>query len=287
MTSIMWFRRDLRLRDNPALRAATGNGPVLGLFVLDPVLWAGAGPARRAWLAASLRSLDESTGGRLCIRMGAAASVVPRLASEVGAEQVHVSQRLLALRPGPRHRGGRGVAGQRRRGGDGHAVRRCSGDRDEPVGPALQGVHAVQQGLAQPRLGRSRARAAPASSGRSSTTTGAWRPCSTRPCARRPTACRPRARTPRCAGFRSFLDRDVDDYDEARNDPGADRTSRLSPYLKYGVVHPRQLLAETAGQAEQPARGRSRPSSPGATSTPTCSSTTPGPRGPTSTRCPA
>ena len=91
MTSIMWFRRDLRLRDNPALRAATGNGPVLGLFVLDPGLWAGAGPARRAWLAASLRSLDESTGGRLCIRMGAAASVVPRMASEVGAEQVHVS----------------------------------------------------------------------------------------------------------------------------------------------------------------------------------------------------
>ena len=46
--------------------------------------------------------------------------------------------------------------------------------------------------------------------------------------------------------FRSFLDRDVDDYDEARDDPGADRTSRLSPYLKYGVLHPRQLLAETA-----------------------------------------
>ena len=49
--------------------------------------------------------------------------------------------------------------------------------------------------------------------------------------------------------FRSFLERDVDDYDTARDDPGADRTSRLSPYLKYGVLHPRQLLAETAGHA--------------------------------------
>ena len=48
MTSIMWFRRDLRLRDNPALRAAAADGPVLGLFVLDPVLWRSAGPSRRA-----------------------------------------------------------------------------------------------------------------------------------------------------------------------------------------------------------------------------------------------
>ena len=81
MTSIMWFRRDLRLRDHPALRAAADNGPVLGLFVLDPALWGGAGPARRAWLAASLRSLDESMGGRLCVRLGSRASVVPRMAA--------------------------------------------------------------------------------------------------------------------------------------------------------------------------------------------------------------
>ena len=70
MPSIMWFRRDLRLRDHPALRAAASAGPVLGLFVVDPGLWRSAGPARRAWLAASLRSLDESMGGRLCVRLG-------------------------------------------------------------------------------------------------------------------------------------------------------------------------------------------------------------------------
>ncbi len=73
MTSIMWFRRDLRLRDNPALREAAGAGPVLGLFVLDRALWDNAGPARRAWLAANLRSLDDSMDGRLCIRIGPAA----------------------------------------------------------------------------------------------------------------------------------------------------------------------------------------------------------------------
>ena len=91
MTSIMWFRRDLRLRDHPALRAAADGGPVLGLFVIDPAVWRNAGPARRAWLAATLRSLDESIGGRLCVRMGRASSVVPRTADEVEAGQVHVT----------------------------------------------------------------------------------------------------------------------------------------------------------------------------------------------------
>ena len=58
-SSVMWFRRDLRVRDNPALLAALEEGPVTGLFVLDPALWAGAGPARRAWLAANVLALGE------------------------------------------------------------------------------------------------------------------------------------------------------------------------------------------------------------------------------------
>ena len=87
----MWFRRDLRLRDHPALRQAAEHGDVLGLFVLDPSLWGGAGPVRRAWLAATLRSLDDSMGGRLCIRVGRPASVVPLMAERVGADQVHVT----------------------------------------------------------------------------------------------------------------------------------------------------------------------------------------------------
>ena len=51
--------------------------------------------------------------------------------------------------------------------------------------------------------------------------------------------------------WKSFLDSDVDDYASMRDDPGADRTSRLSAYLKLGVVHPRQLLADTAGKRSQ------------------------------------
>ena len=58
--SIMWFRRDLRLGDNPALLAAGSDGvEVVPVFVLDPA-FATAGAARLEALHECLRSLDAS-----------------------------------------------------------------------------------------------------------------------------------------------------------------------------------------------------------------------------------
>ena len=53
--SIMWFRRDLRISDNPALNAAiesahVGGGSVVPVFILDPALIGGAGSKRLAYL---------------------------------------------------------------------------------------------------------------------------------------------------------------------------------------------------------------------------------------------
>ena len=62
--SVMWFRRDLRLRDNPALLAACAADEVVPLFVLDPFLWERAGRVRRAYLAASLRCARRVAGRR-------------------------------------------------------------------------------------------------------------------------------------------------------------------------------------------------------------------------------
>src|SRR6478609_9816933 len=88
--SLLWFRRDLRLADNPALLAAAGDGPVLPLFVLDPVLWGPAGPARRAYLTGSLRALSAATGG-LAVVEGDPVRRVVEAARAVGARQVHAA----------------------------------------------------------------------------------------------------------------------------------------------------------------------------------------------------
>src|SRR4051794_27697408 len=91
--AVMWFRRDLRLADNPALldAVAAGDGSVLGLFVLDPALWDKAGAPRRDHVLASLRSLSESMDGNLVVRRGDPAEVVPELAAEIGAASVHLA----------------------------------------------------------------------------------------------------------------------------------------------------------------------------------------------------
>ena len=81
-TVIHWFRRDLRLGDNPALRAASEAGNVLPVFILDDCN-AGeqrAGAASRWWLHHSLIALDQSLDGRLLILRGDPLQLLPRLA---------------------------------------------------------------------------------------------------------------------------------------------------------------------------------------------------------------
>ena len=76
-SSLVWFRRDLRLHDQPALAAAiaAGDGRVVPLFVLDPRLLHGrfASPNRTWFLLGSLRALAadlESLGSPLVVRVG-------------------------------------------------------------------------------------------------------------------------------------------------------------------------------------------------------------------------
>jgi deoxyribodipyrimidine photo-lyase len=96
---LVWLRDDLRLADNPALHAAGESGrPVAVLFLLDeesPGLRPYGG-AQRWWLhhtlAALARSLEE-IGGRLILRRGPAATLVPALAAEIAASAVHWNRR--------------------------------------------------------------------------------------------------------------------------------------------------------------------------------------------------
>jgi deoxyribodipyrimidine photo-lyase len=89
--SIVWFRRDLRLADHPALTAALARGgPVIPVFVLDPETEA-LGAAARWRLGRSLADLAarlKARGSRLVLRRGAALETLRALVAETGAGAV-------------------------------------------------------------------------------------------------------------------------------------------------------------------------------------------------------
>lgn len=73
MTAIWWIRRDIRLSDNPALRAALQHATVIPLFILDPHLLSRTPQRRQHFLFGGLRQLDEALrqrGSALVIRHG-------------------------------------------------------------------------------------------------------------------------------------------------------------------------------------------------------------------------
>ena len=91
-TTLLWFRRDLRLRDlPPLLDAAADDADVLACFVLDPRLEASAGPRRMQYLGDSLRELRDGLDGRLLVSRGHPEDVIPRICSSIAADTVHIS----------------------------------------------------------------------------------------------------------------------------------------------------------------------------------------------------
>ncbi|MEC3860198.1 deoxyribodipyrimidine photo-lyase [Mesobacterium sp. TK19101] len=90
--SIVWIRRDLRLSDHPAMRAAVARGgPVVLVFFRDDLVdGLGAAPKWRLGLGleAFARAL-EARGQRLILRSGAVRDGLLKLAAEVGAEAVY------------------------------------------------------------------------------------------------------------------------------------------------------------------------------------------------------
>lgn len=234
MISIMWFRRDLRIQDNPALLQA---GPeVLPVFVFDPVLWDAAGDARRAYLVSSLTALNESLGGALVIRTGNPVDVIPALVTEVNAEAVHIAADF-------------GPYGQQR-------------DLDVESALAAMSVPLVRTGspyaVAPGRVLKSDGTPfrvftpfyrnwaehgwrAPA---RGSLPTFVSAPSESMPVVNSPIDLPPAGEDAAWKRWKQFQKTALAEYDEDRNRPDLNGTSMLSRNLKYGEIHPRSLLAE-------------------------------------------
>ncbi|GAB2650441.1 deoxyribodipyrimidine photo-lyase [Saccharopolyspora gloriosae] len=242
--AILWFRRDLRVRDHPALAAAGDGGRrVIGVFVLDEALLAPSGPVRRTFLYRCLRELDASIGGRLLVLRGDPTEVLPELVAEVGADSVHVSADA-----GPYGR-----------------------ERDERVRAAL-GVdwvvtgspYAVTPGRITKRDGTAykvftpfrraweeHGRPAPADTDESAVD---WLLPRKVRAAGIPededlggTVLPPAGERAALERWDDFRDSALTGYDGDRDRPDRAGTSRMSPYLRWGCVHPRTLLADLDG----------------------------------------
>jgi deoxyribodipyrimidine photo-lyase len=97
--ALVWFRQDLRLRNNPALHAAVASGaPVIPVYIWSPEEegdWP-PGAASRWWLHHSLRALDQQLrecGSQLILARGPALQVLQQLAASTGASSVYWSRR--------------------------------------------------------------------------------------------------------------------------------------------------------------------------------------------------
>ena len=94
---IVWFRRDLRIADNPAIYEAVKTGrPVLCLYVLETETERTMGGASQWWLHHSLQSLSqnlENIGAKLILRKGQAFRILDMLIEETGADTIYWNRR--------------------------------------------------------------------------------------------------------------------------------------------------------------------------------------------------
>jgi deoxyribodipyrimidine photo-lyase len=247
--SILWFRRDLRVHDHPALHAARADADQLvPVFVLDDRLLHGrhASGARTQFMLECLADLDEALakrGSRLVVRHGPPERELAELAREVDATELRFSADVT---PFARARGRAVADGLADTDVELHAhpglyvvdapgdVRTKTGSpqtvfspfhrawleagRREPL-PAPRNLPPLPDGLAKGRvpslasLGLEREVEAPAAGGEQA--------------ARR--------------RMRAFFDGSVRQYADDHDALGRDNTSRLSPYLRFGCVSPREL----------------------------------------------
>jgi deoxyribodipyrimidine photo-lyase len=270
VSSVLWFRRDLRLRDNPALSQAAASGDtVVPLFVIDPALWQPAGPPRRSYLLASLASLRRSIGG-LVVRVGEPADQVAAVVAETGAASVHIAADF-----GP-YGVRRDAAVESRLNAMGVPLERTGSSYAVDPGSLLTAVHEPfrvftpffrawsAHGWPEPTptpteinwsltTGSADLRAAGLSPG--GLLNAAQAPDESLDGMGLPPAGEGAAQR----RWVHFLQTRLEGYGALRNRPDLDATSRLSVHLKWGELHPRTLLADlTSSTADARSTARFR-----------------------------
>ena len=266
--NIVWFRRDLRLADHPALTEAATRGPVVPVFVLDPRLL-GRSDRRDAWIMATLRVLDvdlRKRGGGLIVRRGDPAVELVRVAREAGATVVWWNRDVT---PYARERDAAVTAACRAAGLAAHAYGDAMLTEPEHVIPARGGFYTVFTPFHRAWLMRDRVPPAPiperlawpasltspgtlVSDGLTSSSTLDSLPLSGASRKDLPPAGETAAR----AALDAFVRHGLRTYPDERDRLDAETTSRLSSYLRVGALTPRQVYAAVSAAARTPELAR-------------------------------
>jgi len=237
-TSIFWFRRDLRINDNPALLAAIAESDeIVPVFILDPQQLERLGEKGKSYLAQSLQLLDESLDKKLHVLAGDSLEVLKVLLKKYGATSVHIA---AAYEPQDAKRDEKiEAAGVKLvRTGSAYAVapgrvRKPSDDTPYRVYTPFYkawSLHGWRKPADKPKSINaikpgSDARAFPD-----------WKvPPEVK--------MTPAGEEAAIARFKLFQKNGLNNYDQARNLAGIDGTSKMSAHLTWGEIHPRTLLA--------------------------------------------
>ena len=236
----MWFRRDLRLTDNEALVAAARAGSVTPLFVIDPKFFERSGAPRLAFLLRNLHELNKSMDGALVVRTGDPIDVVPAVAREVGATRVFAAKDFA---PYGQVRDVQVDTALRKVGAELCSVGSVYAVDPGSVRKADNTPYAVFTPFSKIWLAQGWSTPLPQPKvvwhGVPSVTSEDL-PAEPECAAALPPAGEHAAWTL----WESFRDSALNGYADTRNNPDVNGTSQLSPYLRFGIVHPRSLLAE-------------------------------------------
>jgi deoxyribodipyrimidine photo-lyase len=249
LTTIVVFQQNLRIADNPGLLWAAERGRVVPVFVWDDSDAHQPGAASRWWLQYALRDLQENLsrlGAQLVLRRGDTITVLQNVLQETGAQAVTWQRRYepaLAARD-------MGIADALRKGGvdvflqdgfllfDPAAIRTGTGNPFRvftPFARACFKTESPPKPVAPPKT--LRAVAGLTSETLDSLTLvprgAAWTTGLAEAWAVREDAAQERL----C----DFVGKGVTQYENDRDRPDIEGTSRLSPYLHFGQISPRQV----------------------------------------------
>ena len=236
--SIIWFRRDLRISDHPALVAALSESDeIVPVFIIDSKLIERTGSNGLAYLAQSLQHLDASLDKKLQVIAGQPIDVLKKLQEKYNAQSVHISaeyEPVSAAQDVEIEKSGIKLV----RTGSAYAV--APGRVLKPSDQTPYRVYTpfyrawLTHGWRKPeQKPKSIAVVTPDSDSRQFPD---WKV----PTGVSITEAGEAAANER---FKHFQKNGLDNYDEARNLAGIDGTSKMSAHLTWGEIHPRTLLA--------------------------------------------